>query len=260
VAGIDSHTRDSGATLGIPVDDLGYDAGEVTYFSYAADGGRYDAHDTYRPLIDSARLLAAQLREQQRRDPGREVDLIAHSQGGVVALAFLKLVYEPGDPAYPPLGTVITLSSPLEGAPLATTIGRIAGAPGGRGALEVAEAALPIPDPDSAAVRDLTQDSRFMARLDAAPLPDNIQITTIGSTYDYTVPADHATSDDAQRHTVVETFLTGGHTHVVDDADAMRATRAALEGAPLPCRSFGEYVRAEVIPRAFSALELVGQR
>jgi alpha-beta hydrolase superfamily lysophospholipase len=260
VAGIDSHTNDAGVTLGLPVDDLGYGADEVTFFSYATNGGRYDARDTYRPLMESARLLAAQLREQQRRDPGREVDLVAHSQGGVVVLAFLKLVYEPGDPAYPPLGTVVTLSSPLEGAPLATTLERVGGAPGGSGALDVAGDTLAMPDPNSAAVRDLAQDSAFMARLDAAPLPENIQITTIGSTYDYTVPADHATSDDAQQHTVVETFVTGGHTRVIDDEDAMRATRAALEGAPLPCRSFGEFVRAEVIPPTFSALESAGQR
>ena len=99
-------------------------------FSYAADGGPYTKGDTYAPLLTSARRLADQLRAQQRTDPGREVDLIAHSQGGVVVLAFLKLVYDPADATYPPLGKVITLSSPLQGAPLATLADEIRDFPG----------------------------------------------------------------------------------------------------------------------------------
>jgi hypothetical protein len=262
VAGIDSHTDANGATLPLPTDDLGYHADEVSYFSYARDGGAYEKDDTYAPLMRSAHLLAAQLREQQRRDPGREVDLIAHSQGGVVALAFLKLVYEPGDPSYPPLGTVVTLSSPLSGAPLASTAARLRGIPGGDAVLDGASRALGdnAPDLDSPALRDLAEGSDFMRRLVAAPLPDGIVLTTVGSTFDHVVPADHSSSADAQQRTVVETVITSGHSRVVDDADAMRATRAALEGAPLPCRSFGAFVRAEVIPQVISTTEHGGIR
>ena len=38
----------------------------------------------------------------------------------MVVEAFLTLIYERGDRSYPPLGTVVTLSSPLRGDPLAT--------------------------------------------------------------------------------------------------------------------------------------------
>src|SRR5262249_25250465 len=102
VAGIDSHTDANGRTIALPVNDLGYHDDEVAYFSYRADGGKYEQADTYSPIMVSARRLADQLRALQRTDPGREVDLLAHSQGGVVTLAFLKLVYDPGDPTYPP--------------------------------------------------------------------------------------------------------------------------------------------------------------
>jgi hypothetical protein len=54
--------------------------------------------------------------------------------------------------------------------------------------------------------------------------------------------------------------VTSGHSRVVDDADALRATRAALEGAPLPCRSFGAFVRAEIIPHVISTAEQGGIR
>jgi hypothetical protein len=257
VAGIDSRTGADGASVGLPTGDLGYFRDEVTYFSYAAEGGAYEKQDTYSPILTSAQRLAAQLRELQRRDPGREVDLLAHSQGGVVVLAFLKLVYEAEDPSYPPLGTVVTFSSPLEGAPLATTAGDIRHVPGGPSLLAWVHEHAPVatPDMNSAAGRDLAEDSEFMARLDAAPVSDGIDLTTIGSTYDFVVPADHASSDDARQHTVIETGIFSGHKDVVTDEDATRSARAALEGAALPCRSFGAFIAADLIPRAISSVE-----
>src|SRR4029077_12622876 len=125
-----------------------------------ADTDAYTAADTYSPILASARRMAEQLRAQQRNDPGREVDLIAHSQGGVVVLAFLKLVYDPADATYPPLGKVITLSSPLQGAPLATLADEIRDFPGaGPQGLNLIDAAPgPIPDLDTRAVEDLAED------------------------------------------------------------------------------------------------------
>ena len=34
--------------------------------------------------------------------------------------AFLTQIYDAGDPSYPPIGTVVTISSPLQGDPIAT--------------------------------------------------------------------------------------------------------------------------------------------
>jgi hypothetical protein len=262
VAGIDSHTDANGRTIALPTADLGYHDDEVSYFSYRAEGGNYEKADTYSPIMVSARRLADQLRALQRKDPGREVDLLAHSQGGVVTLAFLNLVYDPGDPTYPPLGTVVTLSSPLQGAPLAETLGDVERAPGGSRLVHDTNRVAPgsHPDLESAALRDLDPDSDLMRRLDAAPMPDDVQITTIGSTYDPVVPANHSSSDDAAQRTVIETVVTAGHTRVVDDPDALRATRSALERGALPCRSFSQYVRAELVPHAISTLETGGRR
>src|SRR5262249_38969104 len=155
------------------------------YFSYADHGGAYDAADTHRPLMESARLLATQLKDMERREPGREVDLVAHSQGGVVVLAFLAEVYDPHDPAYPPLGTVVTLSSPLAGAPLATAGARIARSGTGRAFLALtdsvaARAGAPVPPNRAPSVRDLAEDSDFMRQLDDARLPGTVDLTTIG--------------------------------------------------------------------------------
>ena len=76
------------------------------------------------------------------------------------------------------------------------------------------------------------------------------------------MPGDHASSEDAERHTIVETgFLLDSHSNVVKDADALRtAARAALEGGPLPCRSFGTFVEAALVPRGISLVESAGSR
>src|SRR5436853_275264 len=86
----------------------------------APDGGAYRAPQTHGDLQRAGLRLAEQLKQAEREHPGREVDLIAHSQGGVVVDVFLQDYYDAADPAYPPIGTIVTLSSPHEGAPLAT--------------------------------------------------------------------------------------------------------------------------------------------
>ena len=74
--------------------------------------------------------------------------------------AFLTLIYNRGDPSYPPLGTVVTLSSPLRGAPLAAqprpTVGRVAVA-----AIALLRGAT-SPIARTPAVRDLAPDSLLM--------------------------------------------------------------------------------------------------
>ncbi|MEP6625199.1 MAG: M23 family metallopeptidase, partial [Acidimicrobiia bacterium] len=85
VGGINSSTdRRTGHTFGLDTAALGYHRGEVAWFSYAPGGGRYRPSDTWGDLLVKAYALRDQLRVLERRHPGREVDLVAHSQGGVV--------------------------------------------------------------------------------------------------------------------------------------------------------------------------------
>jgi hypothetical protein len=260
VAGIDSRLEAGSRSLDLPVERLGYRTDEVASFSYAADGGPYEREDTYAPLLVSSQRLGAQLRDAQRRHPGREVDLIAHSQGGVVVLAFLKLVYDPGDPSYPPLGRVVTLSSPLAGAPLATLAGAIRELPvvgeAGADAVDALPDAVPLPELDSPAVVDLAEQSTLMDRLAAAPLPESVQLTTIGSLFDYVVPADRATAEGA-RHVIVDAGAIDPHGAVLVDDDALRVVRAAIESRPVPCPSLRDVVRSSLIPPAITLGETV---
>jgi hypothetical protein len=259
VAGIDSRRGARDVSLAVPLDALGYERGEITSFSYARGGGAYEAADTHAPIMQSARRLGDQLRALQRREPHREVDLVAHSQGGVVVLAFLAFVYDPGDPAYPPLGTVVTLSSPLAGAPLATAGARIARSESGRAFLAdvdrlAARTGLPAPPTRAPSVRDLAESSPLMRRLGAAALPGTIDLTTVGAVGDPVVPSVVATRPGAD-HTVVATSPLNAHSAVQNDADALRAMRAALEQRPVPCTSWKTAVAAALVGPSLAAGE-----
>ena len=97
VAGINSSTDPkTGATFALDTDRLGYRPGEVRYFSYAPDGGAYDAAQTTGDLRQAAeRAAGSAARARSGEHPGREVDLIGHSQGGVVIATFLEHATSP---------------------------------------------------------------------------------------------------------------------------------------------------------------------
>jgi hypothetical protein len=258
VAGINSSGAawDRGPTVELDVDALGYhaDEGEVRWFSYADDGGRYTKDDTHRPIRESAALLAAQLREMQRENPGREVDLIAHSQGGVVVDVFLAELYRPGDRSFPPLGNVVTLSSPHEGAPLATAGQQVRSTRKGRAILDHVEDVLPIPPSSSAAVRDLAEDSSVIREVQAHGVPAHFDYTTIGATEDLVVPATNISLPGATE-TVAAVNDLNEHSAIVRAPDALKAVRAALEGRPPPCVGLLTALRTAVSPVLISRFE-----
>jgi hypothetical protein len=250
VAGIESRMTAGAPPLSLPVARLGYQPDEITYFSYAPTGDRYQPADTEGPIMGAARRLAVQLRALQRREPGREVDLIAHSQGGVVVEAFLTQLYDPGDRSYPPLGTVVTLSSPLRGAPLAhaaADVGRT------RSGADLLRHRLPLAR--TPAVRELDPDSALTHRLEGAALPDDVDLTTIGSATDLVVPATAATRRGAPHLTVLPGAL-NAHKGVLTDPTALKGVRAALEGRALPCASLVTSVEGALLPAVISRTEL----
>ena len=237
VAGLDSHASADALPLNLPTSRLGYEPQDVGYFSYGTTHNAYDSADTHAPILDSAHRLADQLRDFKRKQPGRAVDLIGHSLGGLVIAAFLKLVYDPNDPTYPRIGKVVLFASPFEGAPLATlvTSHQLSDAP---------------------SVKDMSEQSAFIAELEATEFPPDVEVTSIGSVFDWVVPADLATTAGVQ-HLVVETDMAHAHSAVLTDADALRGARAGLEGRNLPCRTASAVLLGAVVPPAITAVEQV---
>jgi hypothetical protein len=256
VAGIDTAGAPRDPTFALDTRALGYRDDEVTYFSYAPGGGAYDAAQTRGDLRHAGRRLAEQLRRSQREHPGREVDLVAHSQGGVVVDVFLQDFYDAGDPSYPPIGTVVTLSSPHEGAPLATSAADWRASPVGRPVVDAAEQHLPFPPAEAPPVRELDERSPFLRSLWAHRLPDHVDFTTIGATDDALVPATQVDVPDA---TKVVVNVGGGaledHTNIPRDPNVLRVVRAALEGRPPPCVGVVDGLRGVVIPTLITRIE-----
>jgi hypothetical protein len=255
VAGIDSAAADADTrSYGLDTRALGYHADEVHWFSYASDGGAYTADDTHGELHAAARRLGEQLRALHEREPGREVDLIAHSQGGVVVDLFLRDVYDASNPAYPPLGTVVTLASPHQGAPLATTAARLREVSSARHALDVIDKVAPGPPSDAPSVRELAETSSLMRHLWDGGLPDHIDFTSIGGTDDVVVPADRIHVPGATE-VVVGVDGLNDHTAIHHDPRALQVVRSALEQRPPPCTSMMEGLRAAVEPVLLSRVE-----
>ncbi|MGZ8753448.1 MAG: esterase/lipase family protein, partial [Acidimicrobiia bacterium] len=255
VGGMNSSTDpDSGATFGLPSDALGYQADEITWYSYAADGGAYAAADTHGRIHLAARRLAEQLRALHAREPGREIDLVAHSQGGVVVDEFLQHLYDAADPTFPALGTVVTLSSPHQGAPLATAAHQIGATDTGQGALSVAAGAgLPARAP---ALEDLRENSRTMRELWRERLPEHVDFTTIGAVGDVVVPASQ-TAVPGAKMVLVNPEGPLDHSAVTNDDEALAAVRLALEGRPPACPSVLTTLRGAIEPLVITRLERV---
>ena len=256
VAGINSSglAGEQGPTVDFDVEALGYrpDEDEVRWYSYAADGGAYEARDTHGPLDRAAGRLGDQLRAMQREQPGREVDLIAHSQGGIVVDVFLARHYEASDPTLPPLGNVVTLSSPHEGAPLATAGDTIRSAPLGEPLLDgIGSIASSIPPPNGVSVREMSEHSELMREVRRRGVPEHFDVTSIGAAEDVVVPASHISLEGAQE-TVVAVNAASQHSAVLGDPDALRAVRAALEGRAPPCVGLDTALRSAVAPVVIS--------
>jgi Putative serine esterase (DUF676) len=255
VGGVNSSGGPDDPTFTLDTEALGYHDGEVSYYSYAPDGAAYTGRDTWGDLVAAGRRLGEQLRRLDREQPGREVDLIAHSQGGVVVDVFLRYVYEAADPGYPPIGTVVTLSSPHEGAPAATVAAEVGSTRTGRVLLDAIDATpAALPTSDGGSVGQLAEDSELMRGLSRHRLPEHVDFTTIGASDDLVVPANQ-TEVDGGRGVVIDVAGVTDHASVPSDPRALQIVRAALEGRPPPCVGWAEGLRGAVEPVVITRLE-----
>ena len=256
----------SSDTVILDAGNLGYDPASVTAFSYAgrdpAAGGQvtdarrdqlpYGPEHTWRGPGPAAALLAEQLRAQAAREPGRAVDLVGHSMGGLVILHYLLEHHDPYDRSLPPIGHVITIGSPLRGSDLAV-VGEAVGsdlilgpvAEGVQRSVGAAGQRLPLQAP---AIGQLASGSDETLALAAAwdqavadgvsgPLATGTRILTIGGSRDLVVtphrtrhPATHDTSHGlggpgqalpgtvsaAEGPVIDHRVLPGGHSSVLE--------------------------------------------
>lgn len=246
VAGIGSHTL-GGISADIYLDGatgLGYPESRIYRFSYRGVEGP-DLHEAYAGVDTYAdlRAAAARLRDLMARialrHPGAKVDLLAHSQGGIVARTYLELVADRWDQSLPQVEHLVTYSTPHGGAPLAGAVGDIEDGPTLgplllKGISAWARAGGSMPDPLSVAVDQLAPDSSLMSALATESLPFGTRALTIAIPNDVVVPADRASFEQAERAVVPPSGL-NGHDAVVTSSAARSAAYAFLGGASALC-------------------------
>lgn len=214
VAGRDSATGRT-PLREIDLASLGYPPDRVVQFSYAGGQTPYSAADTHGDLGTAGGRLRRLLVELARTHPGETVDLIAHSQGGLVVRAALHGA-DTWAPDLPVVANVVTIDTPHHGA-VPATAAVLFGVPLGDG------------------VRDLSSASAFIEDLDRRSLPANTRFTSIAGSGDLLVDAQMSSVDHA---TNVLVHVEGLHAHreAPTTAATHRELALALAGRGPTCR------------------------
>jgi hypothetical protein len=239
VAGRDSRRRSrprggAGASFDLDWRVLGYRRADVSYFSYEAGSATYDNAATYGDLHEKARLLGEQIKAAARAQPGRHIDLVGHSQGGVVIDLFLMEVYRGHESEHPPIDNVVTFASPHEGTPAASVGSGVA-----RSRLSPILRAIPavvVPDLGlgSESLAQLSMGSETMRALwsEGGP-PRSIRFLSVVGSEDLVVPS--SVGDVPGGNKIVVPVGTAfnpldDHSGILRDPDALSAAQAQLSG------------------------------
>lgn len=238
VAGLGSTSGRAGID-GVDTAALGYDPADVVRFSYRGGTTReapYGAADTQVDMHQSGRHLRELLERLLAADPGVPVDVIAHSQGGLVARAAL------GPRGPPGVENLITLATPHQGADLATALDLTSRTLKGAAVQEAASAVgASAIDPTSTSVRQLSEVSGFLRELNSQPLPDGVRVTSIAARGDVVVPAPRAHLPGATNVVVTVQGL-NEHPAVPAAPAATREMALALAAMAPTCEELGDAV------------------
>ena len=248
VPGIGSETRATGAAdEELLAAGLGYRRDRLYVFSYdGVDGPRwhrpYRRSATYRDLRPAARRLRALLVRIGRSHPGRDVDLIAHSQGGIVARVFLEHLAASWDPRLPRVAHLVTFVTPHTGAPLAGSASRLQEETfTGRWALEAlsrwAQREGPVPDPLAPAVRQLAPRSSLLDALAREDVLYGTRVLALALAQDALIPA-HRALYPGKPSRVVDPGGLMGHGRTPRSTTARALAHGFLRGARPACPTF----------------------
>lgn len=247
---------------------LGYADADVVRYSYA--GGRipddddltpglaaiparsYGAGDTLHDLVAEGQALADLIEDAAAARPGVPVDVIAHSQGGIVTrLAVSELERRSG--GLDALGTVVTIGTPHGGADLATVA--VTADAADHAIADAVRWAIDVDvDPDSTAVLQLAEGSPVIERLAEEGVPDDVAFRTIGARGDLVVPGNR-TSVDGHPSAMVRRSGLFAHSDLPGEPSVTRELGLALAGLAPACRGVVDTVLDVVTPELISVSE-----
>lgn len=229
------------AVLDVDTARLGYAAGDVAQFSYRGGQAagprriagiatsRYGPADSVGDIGDAGARLRKLLDDIAAANPGVPVDLIAHSQGGLVVRSALR------SGRAPPVGHVVTLGTPHQGADAATMNSALGGSlPGQLLQWAVRRGTRGHTDPWSPAAAQLSERSRFIREL--PELPPEVVATSIAAAGDVVVPALNSQLDGAV-NAIVPVRGISAHDRLPGSPEAARELALALAGRGPTCRN-----------------------
>ena len=262
VAGLGSHSAreparrddEGGSVFAIDATAMRYEPDDVHRFSYrggtTAENG-YTGEDTQVDIRESARRLAELLERLHREHPGVPIDVVAHSQGGLVVRSALT----EHDPAG--VATVVTLGTPHHGANLATA-GAFLGMSKTGNFLEAAGGAVGPGsiDPRSDSVRQLSETSDFIRDLNDRALPTRVRFVSVAARGDPIVPTPQSHVDGATNVIVdVPGFGPTDHSALPASPAGQRELALAVTGRSPTCQSLLDTVGDRVAGELLSAAE-----
>lgn len=243
VGGLGS-TSEKAAVDDVDATALGYADADVYRYSYR--GGTtvenpYTATDTTADIRESARRLRDLLSRIQADNPGVPVDIVAHSQGGLVARSALTDEVDPADGRLPKVNALITLGTPHLGTPVATGLSMVGHTDVGGAVFAGAHALLPDKiDPAGTSVKQMAEQSEYLRRLNRRPLPPGLKVTSIGAREDLAVPAGRTLLTGANNVTVSAPGVFNDHGKLPGAPQAQREIALGVAGMTPTCQSFGD--------------------
>ena len=242
---------------------LGYERDRVIRFSYRGRTTRQRAYgpaDTLGDLRQSGRRLRELLDRLQYDHPGVPVDVIAHSQGGLVARSALGDELDPFDPRTPRVDTLITLASPHHGANLATAAALLRHTKRGpiiERAVSVVGRSRGI-DPRSKSIRQMAETSDFLDELNRRPLPKGVRATSIAARRDVVVPSPKSRLRGARNVVVSLPGVGNDHANLPGSVEAKREMALALAGKPPSCETVADVAADSLWGHAIDRAEQAG--
>ena len=254
VAGFDSSSGDVGIDH-LDTTALGYAADDVQRFSYA--GGTitdnpYDGRVTSQDIRISARRLRQLLQRLAEAHPGVPVDILAHSQGGIVAREALAMEADPGDGDLPPINALVLLGVPNTGTDLATASVMLGQSRSGDALFDALATARPRGgDLGGTSVQQLAETSVLLARLNDRPLPPGVHVTSIGARTDPVVPARHTRLEGAY-NVIVDSGGVSTHAALPGSAAALWEAALAIQRRPPTCQALANMIADQVVTETIS--------
>lgn len=226
------------AILDLDTEALGYQREDTVQFSYrggSTEENGYRASDTQIPFEEAGGRLAELLERLARQHPGVPIDVFAHSQGGLVARSALSSGAPPA--VVDSVRHLVTFGTPHDGADLAALADAALDSDAGSVAARLGSDVRPLGlDPNGRSQDALAPRSEDLQKLEKAPMPARVKVTSIAARSDLVVPAPRSWLPGATNVIVSGSGL-NAHGALPGSAEALREAGLAVADLPPTCES-----------------------